>query len=188
MLTARAALTVGVDDYLTKPFAPAELLARVPALLARHDVRRQFATQPDNAPENLTAAAPLVGPETGVAETPTLPADAGEQPVHEQLTEWQALAAAHLSNEQFGPAELARLLNLSERTLYRRLGEWAGLTTAAWLRELRLHQARQLLEAGNFGTVAAVAEAVGFASAKHFSNLYAKRFGRQPSDYRAPKK
>ena len=39
MLTARAddahrraALTVGVDDYLTKPFAPAELLARVQVL------------------------------------------------------------------------------------------------------------------------------------------------------------
>ncbi|MGI4869562.1 MAG: helix-turn-helix domain-containing protein [Janthinobacterium lividum] len=65
-------------------------------------------------------------------------------------------------------------------------GEPAGLTPAAWLRELRLHQARQLLEAGGFGTVAAVAGAVGFASAKHFSNLYAERFDRRPSDYRTP--
>ena len=47
MLTARAdeahrlaALTVGVDDYLTKPFVPAELLARVRALLAHQQVRR----------------------------------------------------------------------------------------------------------------------------------------------------
>ena len=75
------------------------------------------------------------------------------------------------------------MLGLSERTLYRRLGEWAGLTPAAWLRELRLDQTRQLLEAGNFGSVAQVAEAVGFASAKHFSNVYAERFGRRPSRY-----
>ena len=94
--------------------------------------------------------------------------------------------AAHLPDERFGPAELARLLSLSERTLYRRLGELTGLTPAAWLRELRLHQARQLLEAGGFGSVAEVADAVGFASAKHFSNVYAERFGRRPNEYRGP--
>ena len=191
MLTARAddthrraALTVGVDDYLTKPFAPAELLIRVQVLLARHAVRRQFAAQPFNdAPATPTAAPPAAAATTETevaAHPPAAPADAPAQ-----LTEWQVQVAVHLADKQFGPAELARLLNLSERTLYRRLGELAGLTPAAWLRELRLHQARQLLEVGNFGTVAAVADAVGFASAKYFSNVYAERFGRRPSDYRA---
>ena len=75
------------------------------------------------------------------------------------------------------------MLGLSERTLYRRLGELAGLTPTAWLRELRLNQARQLLEAGRVGSVAAVANAAGFASAKYFSTCYAERFGRLPSDY-----
>jgi len=181
MLTARAdaahrraALTVGVDDYLTKPFAPAELLARVRTLLARHDARRHFAALPEDAPGELATASSATkgAPETGLAE---------------QLAQWQAQVAPHLANEQFGPAELAGLLHLSARTLYRRLGELAGLTPAAWLRELRLHQARQLLEAGSFGSVAAVAEAVGFASAKHFSSVYTERFGRRPSDYRTPK-
>jgi signal transduction histidine kinase/DNA-binding response OmpR family regulator len=195
MLTARAdaahrqlALTVGVDDYLTKPFAPAELLARVQVLLERHAVRRQFAALPEEVPKLAPAAtaAPLAAPITSAAavatEAPAPPAE-----VAEPLAAWQARATAHLANEQFGPAELAQLLGLSERTLYRRLGELAGLTPAAWLRELRLHQARQLLEAGDLSTVAAVADAVGFASAKHFSTLYAERFGRRPSDYRAPK-
>ncbi|MGI4832301.1 MAG: ATP-binding protein [Janthinobacterium lividum] len=190
MLTARAddthrraALIVGVDDYLTKPFAPAELLARVQVLLARHAVRRQFAALPAEAPGELAAPATSAAPaalETAVAAASAAPAEAGAQ-----LAEWQAQAAGHLASEQFGPAELARLLKLSERTLYRRLGELAGLTPAAWLRELRLDQARQLLEAGGFGTVVAVAEAVGFASAKYFSKVYEERFGRRPSDYRA---
>jgi signal transduction histidine kinase/DNA-binding response OmpR family regulator/tetratricopeptide (TPR) repeat protein len=192
MLTARAddthrraALTVGVDDYLTKPFAPAELLTRVQVLLARHAVRRQFTSQPEDAPDGLaTASAPLATPATGApAANSTASAEASEL-----LAEWQAKVTGHLANEQLGPTELARLLGLSERTLYRRLGELAGLSPAAWLRELRLHQARQLLEAGDFGSVAAVAEAVGFASAKYFGNLYAERFGRRPSDYLSPKR
>ncbi|MBO2012479.1 ATP-binding protein [Hymenobacter negativus] len=197
MLTARAdeahrqaALTVGVDDYLTKPFVADELLARVRALLARHSVRRHFATLPEEAPDEpavasvpaavaLAKAAPAT---TTVLEEPaTLPEAGG------QLASWQAQVAAHLADEHFGPTELARLLFLSERTLYRRLGELAGLTPAAWLRELRLNQARQMLETGNFRTVADVAAAVGFASAKYFSSVYVERFGRRPADYRGPR-
>jgi DNA-binding response OmpR family regulator len=195
MLTARAddahrqlALTVGVDDYLTKPFGVAELLTRVQVLLARQQVRRHFATLPLDTAADLAAEpaevalAPLPpSQETTRAVAPT-PPTAGEQ-----LAQLQAQVAAHLADEHFGMAELAHLLELSERTLYRRLGELAGLTPAAWLRELRLNKARQLLEAGTFGSVAEVADAVGFATAKYFSTCYAERFGRRPSDYLPPK-
>ena len=102
-----------------------------------------------------------------------------------RLAHWQAQASDHLVNEQFGPPELARLLGLSERTLYRRLGELAGCTPAAWLRELRLDQAQLLLEAGGGSSVTQVAEAVGFASARYFATLYTERFGRRPADYSA---
>jgi DNA-binding response OmpR family regulator len=192
MLTARAdeahrlaAFTTGVDDYLTKPFTTSELLARVRALLARHQVRRHFATlpadEPTPSPESLddatalalpAAAAPTRSP---VGRKTALPAA--------QLATWQAQVVGYLPDEEFGPTELAGLLCLSERTLYRRLGELAGLTPAAWLRELRLDQARQLLEAGGFTSVAEVADAVGFASPKYFATLYAERFGRRPADY-----
>ena len=200
MLTARAdeahrraALTVGVDDYLTKPFAPGELLARVQVLLERHAVRRHFAALPDEDPDELTS--PLAAPEvlaiapTGTTakkapEVSTAPPIAAPAPPAGQLAQWQALVVGHLADEQFGRPELARLLAVSDRTLYRRLGELAGLTPSAWLRELRLDRARQLLEAGRFGSVAEVADAVGFGSAKHFSNVYAERFGRRPTDYR----
>jgi len=198
MLTARAdeahrraALTVGVDDYLTKPFMAAELLARVRALLARHNMRRQFATLPAAALDELTAeptpaAVALATPPPATA--PLAAVASAQLEAGEILAQWQEIAAAHLANEHFGLAELARLLGLSERTLYRQLGELAGLSPAAWLRELRLNQARQLLEAGDFESVARVADAVGFASAKYFSACYTERFGRRPSDYRTPQK
>jgi DNA-binding response OmpR family regulator len=203
MLTARAdeahrltALTVGVDDYLTKPFAPAELLARVQTLLVRQQVRRRFTTLPAEESELVPGLVPdelAVGlgllPGNAIAPAAVLPATALPNPpaTETQLTQWQARVVAHLADEHFGPAELGRLFELSERTLYRRLGELSGLTPAAWLRELRLNQARQLLEAGDFDSVAQVADAVGFASAKYFSTCYAERYGRRPSDYRTPR-
>jgi transcriptional regulator GlxA family with amidase domain len=51
------------------------------------------------------------------------------------------------------------------------------------LRELRRSQARQRRAA----SVRRRGRGEGLASAKHFSNLYAERFGRRPNDYRAPK-
>jgi signal transduction histidine kinase/DNA-binding response OmpR family regulator/tetratricopeptide (TPR) repeat protein len=205
MLTARAdeahrlaALTVGIDDYLTKPFVPAELLARVRALLERHAVRRHFAGLPPDvgpAPEERPVATPPLAPEyapPAVMPATTAPDEAAATAANttsasndaELLAQWQARVAPALSDPEFGPTELAGLLCLSERTLYRRLGELAGLTPAAWLRELRLAHARQVLEAGGFGSVAEVAEAAGFANVKAFSARYAERFGRRPSSYR----
>lgn len=195
MLTARAdemhrlaALTVGVDDYVTKPFVPTELLARVDTLLARQQVRRHFATLPaeqvplppviatlpTNAHTGLITAFPVDPP------APVFPSVAAT----EQLAQWQQTIAADLVNPTFGPVELAAVLCLSERTLYRRLGELAGLTPAAWIRELRLTHARQLLEAGSFSSVAEVATNAGFTNIKSFSQRYAERFGRRPSEYR----
>ena len=57
MLTARAeeldkilGLTVGADDYLTKPFSPRELVARIKALLRRPRQAHAGAEPPDDTP------------------------------------------------------------------------------------------------------------------------------------------
>ncbi len=63
MLTARAeevdkivGLSVGADDYLTKPFSPRELVARIQALLRR--------SRPDHEPRALEVGALRVDPGT----------------------------------------------------------------------------------------------------------------------------
>ena len=122
--------------------AALELLARVQLLLARQQVRRHFAALPADAPDEL-ATAPGIAPETALtaaatlatlaaAETTAAKAPAPLTSASERLAQWQARVANHLANEQFGPPELAHLLGMSERTLYRRLGELASITPAAW--------------------------------------------------------
>jgi AraC-like DNA-binding protein len=140
----------------------------------------------DTLPAELAADFPTAPPTSWTTSTTAQAPVVARRPRGDmRLAHWQAQATKYLADEQFGPAELAELLSLSERTLYRRLGELAGLTPAAWLRELRLTQARLLFEAGGFGSVTQVAEAVGFASARYFATLYTERFGRRPADYQA---
>ena len=100
-----------------------------------------------------------------------------DRALFEQL---RALAEAQLGQPGFSPAQLADAAHLSERTLYRRLQELTGYTPAGFVRELRLLRARQLLRAGELGTVGEVAFAVGFVNANHFGRVYTRRFGYPP--------
>lgn len=102
MLTARAeevdtliGLSVGADDYLTKPFSPRELMARIQVMLRRP----RTGTPPDAAP----VAAPGATSDTGRARdlrtlgTLTVDLDGREvtvrnSPVHLTRTEFDLLA------------------------------------------------------------------------------------------------
>lgn len=195
LVTARAdlahrllALDIGVADYLAKPFVAAELLARVRNLLRNQAERRQYQDEaPSAEPETASgAAAPLrLGAAPAAEAAVAVPvADAAVLAAAdaELLGRLRTVAEAAVADEEFGPARLAAAAGLSERTLYRRLKELTGLTPAAFVREVRLLQARHLLETKAVTTVAEAAFAVGFANASHFGRVYAERFGRTPGE------
>lgn len=171
LLTARAAvedtvegLGAGADDYLTKPFAPSELRARVDALIAsRKRLRERW---------------------QGGAELPVPVLAEGTPEQRDLAAELAAIIDARLDDETLTVDVLAEALGMSRSTLYRRLEGVLDGTPADLLREARLMRAASLLKV-EAGTVSEIAYAVGFKSVSHFGERFRERFGVSPSAYRA---
>ncbi len=209
LLTARAdpqhrmlALELGVDDYLHKPFAPRELLARVHNLLTNYRERQRWTEGMEGVRSEVRGARSADGSETETASPLTSDLALGTShlapstsylesgtseliPLADQelLRRLRERLESALADSEFDPTTLAGLLDVSERTLYRKLKELTGLTPAAYLRELRLERARQLLEARTTRTVAEVAYAVGFDDPQYFAKVFLKRYGKRASEY-----
>lgn len=165
MLTAKAggehrlrALRMGVDDYLLKPFDEEELLVRIANLLSNLRMRQQLEELGgDNVDED----------EVGVEWLETL----------------ENIALKSLSDPKMGMDLLAEKLNLSRSSLHRRIKTETGLTPNMYLREVRLQEARRLIENKLVMTVAEAGQQVGLQKRAYFSKLYLERFGRLPSSY-----
>ena len=161
-LTARAedqdklqVLGHGVDDYLVKPFLEDELLLRINNLLKLQNERAEFAKE-----------------------------DLGAQKAQDEfLKSIYAYVQNKLGSGNLTISELSDHLSISERTLYRKIKAQTGFTPEQYVKEIRLLEARKLLERREKVAVADVAFAVGFESVSHFSSSFKRRFGHPPSNY-----
>ena len=168
MLTAKAAedeklegLETGVDAYLTKPFSIRELQVRVRKLI---ELRRQL-LQTQKQPLKITASEVVV------------------TPVDERFLErLQKIVEENLEDEAFQVGELCLKVGIGERQLYRKLHALLGCTPAAYIRQIRLDRAKQLLEKGA-GTVSEITFMVGYANTSAFARAFREAFGKAPSAF-----
>lgn len=170
MLTARAdiqdklkALRTGVDDYLSKPFDEEELLVRIENLLQNRAVRQEAATETDADIE--------------AAPTTLSSVDAA------WLEKFEAFVRKNLCNDTLAVPVLAYEFAMSESTLLRQLKRLTGLSTVQYLQEIRLDEARRLLETRSIDSIAQVASQVGYGEVRFFSRIFKQRFGKSPSEY-----
>ncbi|SFN62061.1 His Kinase A (phospho-acceptor) domain-containing protein [Algoriphagus ornithinivorans] len=169
MLTARAdkkdklkALRIGVDDYLVKNFDEDELLIRVENLLKNQDSRLEVIKVENNGSPVTTQAS---------EEDQTW------------LMEVEDYIKQNISSNLLTIPSIAEEFAMSESTFLRQLKKLIGLTPIQYIQEIRLNEARYLLENRIHNTVSKIAAETGYQDPAFFSRSFKKRFGKTPSDY-----
>ena len=78
---------------------------------------------------------------------------------------------------------LAFEVAVSERQLHRNIKSLLALTPNKYIRILKLHKAKTLLEAYTYRTISEVAYAVCFYDVYYFSKVFYQQYGAMPKDY-----
>lgn len=144
------------NDYMTKPFDLREVAARLLNLvtLAKGGTLRPVAAQ---AHVDTRAVVDV-----------------------DFESKLNAFVTKHASDPGLGVGRLARALALSERHFRREVRRITGKSPNAYVRDVRLGIADELLRLGQVSTVAEAAQAVGWTQS-YFSRLYQQAYGSPPS-------
>lgn len=166
MLTAKATfedrltgLSYGADAYLTKPFEKDELLTRIDQLIL---LRKKMLTKFEK---------------TGIDRLLNKYAKNKEAKLLQKIVK---VIDEHITQTDFGPAQLALQLDLSESQLYRKLKAMSGKSTAIFIRSIRLQKGKDLIQTTDM-TISEVAYDVGFKDPSWFSRAFKDEFGFAPS-------
>lgn len=154
---------IGADDFISKPFDPNLLLEKVKNILTtREKLQKQYGKSVRLEPSDIEI--------TSVEEV--------------FLEKIIATIERELLNPEFSSDVLAKEMNMSASSLYRRLKALTNSSTAEFIRTIRIKRAAQLLADQN-KTITEIAYEVGFNDVKHFRTVFQKQFKSTPSEYRA---
>ncbi|MCB0589273.1 MAG: helix-turn-helix domain-containing protein, partial [Phaeodactylibacter sp.] len=174
LLTARAdtasklqGLRSGADAYLSKPFNPEELKVRLHQLFElRQRLRQRYG---------------------GNAFGKNIPPPHKEEDAFQKedafLKKVRAVIEKKLSDPEFDVQQLSRELGLSRSQLFRKVKGLTGKSIILYIRSVRLHQAREMLQSTDMN-ISEVGYAVGFTNPAYFSTAFLNEFGENPSSIR----
>lgn len=169
LLTAKADITSkieglqhGADAYLSKPFNKEELLVRIEKMI---ELREKLQAR-------YVGFMPLSSSN-----------DKNIQIEDAFIKKLQRVVEKNIKNENFGILQLCEVMRISRPQLHRKLKALTGQSTSQYIRSLRLHKARDLLQNSNLN-VSEVAYEVGFKSLSYFSTCFKKEFQVNPNELR----
>ncbi|MDO6596397.1 ATP-binding protein [Oceanihabitans sp. 2_MG-2023] len=171
MLTSKAmqedkleGITSGVDAYLTKPFQKEELRLRMKMLITKRKQLQKTYSIPTILEQKEEQPKPI--------DKNIIFLNKAIESVHK-----------HLDNSNFGAAELAKFMLMSDSQLYRKLKAISNTSTAIFIRKVRLEKAKELLKTSNL-TVSEIAYASGFNDPNWFSKAFKEEFHKSPTSFR----
>lgn len=154
-------LEMGADAYIEKPFSPEYLRVQIANLLSnRNKIKEYFANSP------------LVH----------IKSIAYSKADEEFLEKLNSAIYQNLENAELDVEHLAKIMNMSRPTLYRKIKEISDLTPNELINITRLKKAAELLAEGNY-KIYEVAEMVGYHSQNNFGRNFLKQFGMTPTEY-----
>lgn len=179
LLTAKSDVTsklkrlrLGADAYLYKPFLKEELLIRLENLM---ELRRKLQKKYAGAGLDLLISKGTTSTHSHKDNKPNLDV-LFLQKLNDQILH-------HLEDSNFSNAHLAKKMSISESQLFRKIKALTGISTAIYIRSIRLKKAKELLENTDLN-ISEVAYKVGFKDPSYFSRTFSSEFGTTPSAIR----
>lgn len=159
-------MEMGADDYLQKPLNADVLRAKIASIIKnRESLKQSYMRQ--------------LGTVTLDADSDKTPLPVIEDAFVKKVME---LIEDHMQEVDFGVIALAKLVSMSQPTLYRRVKQSTGLNIAEFIRGVRLKKAKELLEQGSY-TIQEVVEMVGYNDQASFRRHFMNLFKMTPSAY-----
>lgn len=157
-------LKLGADDYITKPFKMSDLQIRIDNIIAnRKRIQSNFREKTIE--------------EVNVDNEGISKADS------EFLKKATDCVMKHLDDVEYNRELFAADMGASPSTLYNKLRSITGSSVSSFIRDIRMKEARRIIESESDIRVSDLAYRVGFKDPKYFATIFKKEFGEQPSEY-----
>jgi signal transduction histidine kinase/DNA-binding response OmpR family regulator/ligand-binding sensor domain-containing protein len=155
-------LSHGADGYLAKPFVKEELLVRLDQLvLQRKKLAKKY--------------------KRGELEGKGSDSEVQNNSIF--LENAIAIVKDSMSENAFATAQLSQKLRLSESQVYRKIKAMTNLSTAVFIRSIRLQKGKELIQQTD-KSISEIAYSVGFKDPTYFSRSFKEEFGYSPSELR----
>lgn len=161
----KEAIKIGADAYITKPFKIGDLELRINNIIEnRKRIKSEFQSQTIEESRQKT---PQTAP----------------NPDEEFLRKSIDCVYAHLNDADFDRDAFANEMGASASTLYNKLRSITGMNVTSFIRDIRMKEAKRIVQEEDDLRVSDLAYRVGFKDPKYFATCFKKEFGIQPSEY-----
>ena len=160
----KEALMFGADEYLRKPFRLGDLKLRIDNIIEnRKRMQTEFSQMSEEEEKQTIAKAP--------------------SPDEEFVNHVRELVHKHIDDESYDRDALAADMGASASTLYNKLRSITGMHVSAFIRDVRMKEAKRMATENPSLRVSDLAYSVGFHDPRYFATCFKKQFGIQPKEF-----